>query len=197
MSGSLRIGLDTRPLERVEADVAIAGVFADERPLRGAAGRADWRLCGLLTRLVLDDRLDASPGAATLVGTSGRLAAPALLVVGLGARTRFGAQALEDATRSAVARAVALSSARAALAPFGIDGDELVRHARALVEGALAGLGTATLAVRLCVPEAEESRVRRELVRVVRSAAIEIEPPAPTADGARAGATSPPSAAPR
>jgi len=176
VSARLRIALETRALERADAEVAIAGAFSDEQPLRGAAGRADWRLCGLLTRLALDGRLDASRGAATLVGTSARLAAPALLVVGLGERSRFGAAELEASTRAAFERIALLAVRSAAFAPFGVSGDEFVRALRVLVEAAAAGLDGGELRLSLCVPESEEPRVRRELARCVRTPGVELEP---------------------
>ena len=57
MSGSLRLCVDTSPFERVPADLAVAGFFSDERPLRGAAGRADWRLCGTISELLVSGRM--------------------------------------------------------------------------------------------------------------------------------------------
>ena len=46
-----QLGLAPGPIERVRADVAVVPLFAGERPLRAAAGRVDWRLCGRLSHL--------------------------------------------------------------------------------------------------------------------------------------------------
>lgn len=177
MSGaSLRIALETRPLERVAAKLALAGVFEDERPLRGAAGRADWRLCGLLTELLLNGSMTGRAGEATLVGSSGRLASDALLVVGLGTQRAFGDAAYEQAIRTAFERVAGLGVSSVVLGGIGRDPEQLVGHARGFIDGALAGLGDRSAAVLLCVVEAEAGRLHRELVRCGRSAAIHVEP---------------------
>ena len=84
MTARLQISLVTEPFERVQADVAIAGFFPNERPLRGAAGRADWRLCGLPSDLLADGRLRETSGAALLMPGSGRMAAHQVLLLALG-----------------------------------------------------------------------------------------------------------------
>src|SRR5438874_9265009 len=40
--------------------------FSDERPLRGAAGLCDWRLCGRLSRLLASGRVQGQWGETTL-----------------------------------------------------------------------------------------------------------------------------------
>lgn len=178
-AAQLRIELDTRALERVPAELAVVGIFVEDQPLRGPAGRADWRLCGLLTDLVVEGQLNAALGEASLVGSSGRLAAPALLVVGLGARATFDAARFEAATRTAIERVRGLAFEKIAMAPLGILGEDIVRCSRAFVEGVLTGLADTRLTLRLCVPETEERRVRAELIRCARNASIEVEAPPP------------------
>ena len=176
-SASLRIGLETRPLERVPTKLALAGVFADERPLRGAAGRADWRLCGMLSELLLGESMTGAAGEATLVGSSGRLASEALLVVGLGPRRDFDAAAYERAVRTAFERVAGLAATSVVVGSLGLEPEEWASHARGFIDGALAGLGDCSASALLCVSEAEEGRVRRELVRCGRTAAVDVESP--------------------
>jgi len=174
-SPTLRVGLETRPLERVPARLALAGVFVDDRPLRGAAGRADWRLCGLLSELLVAESMTGSVGEVTLVGTSGRLASEALLVVGLGLRRDFDAAAYERAVRTVFERVAGLAAETVVVGSLGVEPEQWASHARGFVDGALAGLGTRSASALLCVSEAEEGRVRRELVRCGRTSAIGIE----------------------
>ena len=171
---TLRVVLEPRPLERVPAALALAGVFADERPLRGAAGRADWRLCGLLSELIESGSMHGNPGEATLVGTSGHLASEALIVVGLGPRRGFDADACQLAVRTAFERAAGLAAPSAAIGSLGWQMEELATYARPFVDGALAGLAGTSLTALLCVSEGDEERVRRELLRCGRTGAIEI-----------------------
>ena len=44
MSQELSIAVEAGTIERSGADVVGVPLFEDERPLRGSAGRADWRL---------------------------------------------------------------------------------------------------------------------------------------------------------
>lgn len=64
--------------------------FVDDRPLRGLAGQVDWRLNGRLSRLILDEFIDAHYQEATLSPLDGRLPFQRLLVVGLGRRADYG-----------------------------------------------------------------------------------------------------------
>lgn len=60
-------------------------VFRDERPLRGAAGLADWRLGGRLSRLLKRGKLAGGRGEATIVPPAGkRLPFARLVLFGLG-----------------------------------------------------------------------------------------------------------------
>jgi hypothetical protein len=73
--------------------------FADERPLRGAAGLCDWRLCGRLSRLLANGRLDGKWGEATLYPPGARLPFPRLVMFGLGAQGSFDEPRAREAAR--------------------------------------------------------------------------------------------------
>src|SRR5438093_7108686 len=81
-----QIGLAPGPIERVRADVAVVPLFANERPLRAAAGRVDWRLCGRLSHLFAAGRLSGAVGEAVLIPGGGGIFAPRVLGVGAGER---------------------------------------------------------------------------------------------------------------
>ena len=72
----LSVELTRGPIERTRVEVAIVTFFEDDRPLRGSAGRADWRLCGQLSRLVSEGRIQGRRGEAVLVPTRGGMQAP-------------------------------------------------------------------------------------------------------------------------
>jgi hypothetical protein len=78
--------------------------FSDERPLRGAAGLCDWRLCGRLSRMLQTDKVAGVWSETTLypprVGGLARLPFPRLVMFGLGESAAFNeAQAREAAQR--------------------------------------------------------------------------------------------------
>lgn len=186
MSVGLVIEIESRPLPRVEADLAAAGFFADDRPLRGIAGMADWRLCGLISELLEQGRLRGELGEAILIPSGGRLRAPRVLLLGLGERRDFLLQQpsqVKSFTADAVRRAGQLGVRTLALAPPGVAPYDFPRHAPALLEGVLEAVreASAGLRLRLLTPETEVGRAARALAAAVpkdhTGVSIELVPP--------------------
>jgi hypothetical protein len=63
--------------------------FSDERPLRGAAGLADWRLCGRLSRLIKQGKISGRRGEILMLPPGKRMTFPRVLLFGLGNSARF------------------------------------------------------------------------------------------------------------
>jgi cytosol aminopeptidase family protein len=93
--------------------------FADERPLRGAAGLCDWRLCGRLSRMLQSSRVAGKWGEVTLYPPGKRLPWARLLLVGLGAADRFDEKVAHEASRVIAEKMTKLASPRYALVPPG------------------------------------------------------------------------------
>jgi hypothetical protein len=108
----MRIGALFHDVTRLEADLLVAPIWAGDRPPHGLAGRADWHLCGFISRLILDGRLRGEAGETTLVAVQGRLPAPRLLLLGSGAGRPFDAAmgAAHAARAAAVAADLKVSS---------------------------------------------------------------------------------------
>lgn len=100
---------DLRRLDQLRCDVLALSFFQGERPLRGAAGLVDWRLCGKLSRLLAGGRLSGTAGEVTLLPPRPRLPFDKLLLLGLGARPDFDEAAYAEALRRTFA---SLSSMR-------------------------------------------------------------------------------------
>lgn len=171
MTVTWAIELDTEPVERVRADVLVAPIFLGERPLRGAAGRIDWRLAGHLSAMLARGAFDGAEGEDVLVPTGSRLRAPRALLLGLGAREDFAPRTLRAAARRAVARAAALRAGTIALAlPAEAEGGMPAERAAA---AALIGAGEALqerpfpLRLRLAVEPAAAGRARLALAELV------------------------------
>lgn len=206
MSPRARLSLTPRPLERVESGVAVAGFFSDERPLRGGVARADWRLCGGLSKRVESGDLSGKSGEALLIACGRALRSPRLLVLGLGDRSDYDALRVADETGEALRRCVGLRCGKIVLSPLGVAPDDIPRHAPALVAGirdalassdskgssasgsgpdapdtaAKADLGEPGWEVQLCVPRSEIPGVYRALEQACKAArAEEIELIAP------------------
>lgn len=76
--------LDLARWDETSRDCLVLPVFKDDRPLRGAAGLADWRLCGRLSRLLKASRASAEPGETMMMPPGRRLKFQRLMWFGLG-----------------------------------------------------------------------------------------------------------------
>ncbi len=76
--------LDLVRWDEAPRDCLVLPVFKDDRPLRGAAGLADWRLCGRLSRLIKTNVASAEAGESILLPPGRRLRFSKILWFGLG-----------------------------------------------------------------------------------------------------------------
>jgi len=162
MSIRLEVSVVDEAVERVDADVAIVGCLSDERPLRGAAARADWRLCGAISRLLLAGDLAGEEGEAALFPSGGGVRAPRVMALGLGPRDRRRALRLRAFARDALGRALGLRAQQPALALLPAEYGEVRDQVEELVAGlaealeandAPGGEGERVMALRLVVGE--------------------------------------------
>jgi hypothetical protein len=66
------------------SDLLVTALFKDERPLRGSIGWVDWRLNGVLSRFLIENRLTGEWRERTLIPSQGRVSPKAILILGLG-----------------------------------------------------------------------------------------------------------------
>lgn len=83
-----------QPLELLEVEVLAALLFADQRPLVGAAGRLDWRLDGAVTRMLLAGTLSGRQGERLVLSAGPKLQAEWVLLVGAGKRQECSGRTL-------------------------------------------------------------------------------------------------------
>jgi len=76
--------LDLARWDESARDCLVLPVFRDDRPLRGAAGLADWRLCGRLSKLLKNNRATAQAGETMMLPPGRRLRFKRVLWFGLG-----------------------------------------------------------------------------------------------------------------
>ncbi len=177
MKPVLTVKLESDPLERIRADVLVVGVAPTDRPLRGGAGYADWRLCGGLWKLVSSGRISGARGQASLVIPGRGLQTRLLLVLGLGPRQSLTISEWQELGRDAIDRSIGLRAETVALAIVQdafVDRptadrstldrstlDERIEAVGGLISGAAnavlarrTGLGLAILGSSLTVPDA-------------------------------------------
>ena len=160
MNGMLDFELGAESLERSKVDLAVAGFFVDQQPLRGGAGRVDWRLCGLISEQILSKRIHGKRGEAILIPSSGQMCANQVMLVGLGVRSKYKLTGVTRVVEDVVARAIKLACPSLAMAPLGLSGEEYPRCAEAILAGAVAGFGASksSLRIRMVLPQAEINR---------------------------------------
>jgi hypothetical protein len=76
--------LDLARWDETPRDTIALPVFKSDRPLRGAAGLVDWRLCGKLSRLVKSNRATGEAGETLLLPPGRRLRFKKVMWFGLG-----------------------------------------------------------------------------------------------------------------
>lgn len=76
--------LDLARWDEAARDTLALPVFKSDRPLRGAAGLVDWRLCGRLSRLVKASRATGEAGETLMLPPGRRLRFKKVLWFGLG-----------------------------------------------------------------------------------------------------------------
>jgi hypothetical protein len=76
--------LDLARWDEAQRDTIVLPVFKSDRPLRGAAGLVDWRLCGRLSRLVRANRATGEAGETIMLPPGRRLRFKKIVWFGLG-----------------------------------------------------------------------------------------------------------------
>jgi hypothetical protein len=111
-------------LDRGAPEALVLPFFADERPLHGAAGLCDWRLCGRLSRLVSATRggrhrVEGRFGEITLYPSGARLPFQRLVLFGLGPQEKFDEDLATEANRRILNAIDKMALARFAMVPPG------------------------------------------------------------------------------
>jgi hypothetical protein len=94
---------DWKNLDALHSEAICAPFFSDERPLRGVLGLIDWRLCGFVSRMIMQGVVHGSSGEAVLVPLRPRLRMDKLFLFGLGPEAEFDESRLLGATERMLA----------------------------------------------------------------------------------------------
>jgi len=80
----MEIILSKERVDVQECDVLVAGFFSDERPLKGSSGWIDWRFNGMLSQLLMENKLTGDWKETTLIPSRERILPRMILLLGLG-----------------------------------------------------------------------------------------------------------------
>lgn len=86
--------LELSALDRLDTEALVLMPCREDRPLVGAAGWCDWRLCGRLSRLIEEGWYQPRRHEALLTDSAGRIGPPRVLLLGQGSRSALDATAL-------------------------------------------------------------------------------------------------------
>lgn len=101
-------------LDRLRCEAIALPVLSDERPLRGALGLVDWRMCGLVSKLLLSGAVKADPMQIALVPGRPKLVVDKVFLFGAGPSAELDAdrqRALVEHMLDTAARAGVRTSA--------------------------------------------------------------------------------------
>jgi hypothetical protein len=89
---------ELRRLDESPSEVLACGVFADERPHHGTAGLVDWRLSGLVSRLIRQAFVTGRRGEVVMLPLRPKLPFDKALFFGMGERATFDDSVFRDVT---------------------------------------------------------------------------------------------------
>lgn len=90
------IAPELKHLDELKCEALAAPFFEDERPLTGTLGRIDWRMCGMISRLLLSGRIQGKRQETVLIPARPRLSFEKLLLFGLGPAKDFDDTVLKE-----------------------------------------------------------------------------------------------------
>jgi len=122
----------TEHLDRLRCEALALPLLSDERPLRGALGIVDWRLCGLVSRLVIGGSVSTSPLQTTLVPGRPKLVVDKVFLFGAGPSEQLDSARQRELVEHMLDTAVAAGVRTTALVLPG-RGTDLVSAAEAMV----------------------------------------------------------------
>jgi hypothetical protein len=93
----MKITLSSEPIDDLIHEYIALGLFSDERPPRGYCGHADWRLNGLISKLIANATITGSSMERVLIQTNYRIPSAKILLFGLGESTHLDYEKLYHA----------------------------------------------------------------------------------------------------
>src|SRR5262245_4905942 len=116
---AMNISLGSAPLATAKVDAIVVGVYADDKKLREPAARVNAAAGGVIADVLAVEKFQGKAGHVTHVHTNGRLAAPRVVVVGLGKRAETTAETMRRAAAAGLRRARDLGARSVAIEVLG------------------------------------------------------------------------------
>ena len=141
-------------IKKLETEALIVSFFEDVRPLKGLAGELDWLLCGSLSDLLLDQKLEGSLGDVALLTSRGKIPARKVFLVGLGSQAALSLASVRKAARAAASSAWSAGVTKVALEYFPPPDLPHDTALEAVQKGLMEGAPVRKLDISLLMPDA-------------------------------------------
>jgi hypothetical protein len=92
----MKVNITHKKFRRLSNHLFVLPVFEDERPLKKMNGFIDWRLCGRISQLLMENRFAGNLGEKLLLTGVPKAVAQNLVLVGLGKKKNFGQSPLHE-----------------------------------------------------------------------------------------------------
>jgi hypothetical protein len=141
-------------IKKLDTEALIVGFNQDVRPLKNLAGALDWLLCGSLSDLIMNNKMNGSLGEVALLASRGKVPATKIFMVGLGPKGDISPSSLRNAARIAASSAVSAGVTSIVVEYFYSPDVPYEAVVSALEEGFSKGAGGIPLSVSLLAPDA-------------------------------------------
>lgn len=153
---------------KIHAEVLVAGLFEDDRPLAGLCAELDWINGGIISHMILRGKIHGNLKETALLATQRKLYARKILLIGLGKKTQSSIKTLQD-VYSHIARTLLLLHVKDCAVEVFDKAGFTSDHAR-VVEAVLTGLEAGSgqeMEISLLVPDEERAQRLRQRVQEV------------------------------
>lgn len=106
----MQIKVTTESLDQLPHECLVLGFFSDERPPKGNGGFVDWRLNGLVSRLIAEGRIRGEFSERVLIDAHRRIPSQKVVLFGLGKRRELSLETLRGAGARMAETAVRIHS---------------------------------------------------------------------------------------
>ena len=138
----MKVNVSKGTIESIDTDALVVNLFEGVKKPAGATGTVDRLLDGVISQLIQEGEITGKKNETTLIHTLNKMPASRVMVVGLGAKSKFTTDVLRQVIGTAARRLRSVNVKRVASIAHGagIGGMESTISAQTIAEGALLGL---------------------------------------------------------
>ena len=121
----MKLRATATPIDQIKTECVVLGFFEDERPLKGQTGLTDWRMCGLLSRHLMDGFISGAFGETLFFPVGRHMACSKALLLGLGKKPSYTFETFSVTVRKTLDTLFKLGIGDIAMPLPGVDGSDI------------------------------------------------------------------------